>query len=82
MLATPNCTNVSTTILRLPLRSFWRADGDFLVNIFTPEQRRKYDLEKLWRKGEVLDVSDCLAGPEELPTEEHLSPSLDDWLDE
>jgi len=53
-----------------------------LVNIFSPEQRRKYNLEALWKKAEKLDISDCLIGHDSEPaTEEKDVKSLDDWLD-
>jgi ribosome-associated protein len=34
--------------------------GDMMVHIFSPEERENYDLETLWARGEVLDISDCL----------------------
>lgn len=57
--------------------------GDLLVNIFSPEQREKYNLEALWRHGEELDVSDCITGPETraLQSEDEAIPSLDNWID-
>lgn len=57
-------------------------DGDLLVNIFTPEQRERYNLEKLWANGEELDVSDCILGPENKQVEKVESEeSLDNWVD-
>lgn len=35
--------------------------GDLMVHIFSPEQRVNYNMESLWRKGEPLDISDCIA---------------------
>lgn len=29
--------------------------GDIIVNVFTAEQREKYDLEKMWTEGEHLN---------------------------
>jgi ribosome-associated protein len=38
--------------------------GDLMVHIFSPDQRANYNMESLWRKGERLDISDCLiTGP-------------------
>lgn len=52
-----------------------------MVNVFSPEQRANYNLEGLWKHGEELDISDCIAGPEQgPPAEETTSDSLDDWL--
>jgi ribosome-associated protein len=34
--------------------------GDMMVHIFSPEERKNYDLETLWARGEVLDIADCL----------------------
>ena len=31
---------------------------DFVVHIFTPDTREFYDLERLWRQGQRLDVRD------------------------
>lgn len=58
------------------------SDGDFLVNIFSPEQRSNYNLERLWRRAEVMDVSDCLVGRTEEPDVAVSDDSLDDWLGE
>lgn len=55
-------------------------DGDFLVNIFSPDQRRNYNLESLWKRAEVLDVSDCLLGEPEEAASQAPPTSLDDWL--
>lgn len=52
--------------------------GDLMVHVFSPEQRRNYNMEDLWRRGEVLDISDCLAGPEK--DEEEADDEDDDWL--
>lgn len=30
--------------------------GDIIVHLFTPEMREKYNLEELWKKGQVVDV--------------------------
>lgn len=64
------------------LFNFMSADGDILVNIFTPEQRQTYNLEKLWRRGEVVDVSDWLIGPRDDPNDKVVESSLDDWIGE
>lgn len=71
-----------TDILFCLTSNFSPIDGDFLVNIFSPEQRRNYNLEILWKKGEVLDVSDCLVGAPEEPEPVSKDSSLDDWLTE
>lgn len=55
--------------------------GDFMVNIFSPEQRANYDLESLWRHGEELDISDYITGPQiDADEDDVTSDSLDDWL--
>lgn len=39
-------------------------DGfDIMIHVFTPENRSKYSLEKLWRDAEELPVADLLAEP-------------------
>jgi ribosome-associated protein len=40
---------------------------DFVVHIFTPDTREFYDLERLWRQGKRLDVSETPAAEDELP---------------
>jgi ribosome-associated protein len=30
--------------------------GDVIIHLFTPEMREKYNLEDLWKKGQVVDV--------------------------
>lgn len=30
--------------------------GDIVIHLFTPEMREKYNLEDLWKKGQVVDV--------------------------
>lgn len=56
--------------------------GDILINVFSREQRESYNLEKLWQRGEVLDISDCLIGPDTTPRKEITENTLDDWLAE
>lgn len=60
---------------------FISADGDILVNIFSPIQRNNFNLERLWRNGEVLDISDCLREPEEQELHEDELESIDNWVD-
>ncbi|CAN8061329.1 unnamed protein product [Agarophyton chilense] len=56
--------------------------GDFMVNIFSAAQRRNYNLEALWKKGELLDVSDCImTKPDEKPAKTS-DAALDDWLNQ
>lgn len=63
------------------LSSFSCADGDMIVNIFTPEQRANYNLEGLWHEGEVADISDCLSEPSpEGEKSSSADDSLDDWV--
>lgn len=31
--------------------------SDFVIHLFIPELREKYDLEDVWRKGKVVDVN-------------------------
>lgn len=31
--------------------------GDLVVHLFTPELRERYELEKLWKEGTVIDVA-------------------------
>jgi ribosome-associated protein len=37
---------------------------DIMVHVFTPENRRKYALESLWKDAEELPLTDVLAAPE------------------
>lgn len=30
--------------------------GDFVIHLFIPDLREKYDLEELWQEGEIVDV--------------------------
>lgn len=53
-----------------------------MINIFSPAQRKNYNLEKLWGKAENIDISDWLAEPTEEPNPIPSAASLDDWLDE
>lgn len=34
--------------------------GSVVVHVFTPESRSYYDLDKLWRDGETVDISGLL----------------------
>jgi ribosome-associated protein len=34
--------------------------GDVLVHIFHEEQRRRYDLDGLWEKGELVELPQAL----------------------
>jgi ribosome-associated protein len=55
--------------------------GDLMVHIFSPEQRDSYDMESLWRKGERLDISDCLVtGPAGVIGAVDVDNEDDDWL--
>lgn len=60
--------------------------GDLMVHIFSPEQRVNYNMESLWRKGEPLDISDCVTGSSEgaeKPVQSITSDPVDDdddWL--
>ena len=38
--------------------------GEFIVHLFTPELREKYMLEKLWVKGQIVDVKIDTSKPE------------------
>ncbi len=38
--------------------------GDFVIHLFIPELREKYALEKLWKKGEIVDVKIDTVKPE------------------
>lgn len=53
-----------------------------MINIFTRKQRENYNLEGLWRDGEILDISNCIGKSEarqEAQTES--IESLDNWVD-
>lgn len=38
--------------------------GDFIIHLFISELREKYALEKLWKKGEIVDVQINTIRPE------------------
>lgn len=61
---------------------YWETVGDIIINVFSREQRESYNLEKLWQRGEVLDISDCLIGPDTTPREDITENTLEDWLAE
>lgn len=52
-----------------------------MVNIFSAEQRRNYNLESLWRRAEKMDISDCISEAAEEVTVDG-NESIDDWLGE
>lgn len=56
--------------------------GDLMVHVFSPEQRRNYNMEDLWRRGEILDISDCIVGPGVKDTDKGrvVDDEDDDWL--
>lgn len=56
--------------------------GDLMVHVFSPEQRKNYNMEDLWRRGEILDISDCLVGPGAKDADEDsaVDDEDDDWL--
>jgi ribosome-associated protein len=55
--------------------------GDLMVHVFSPEQRKNYNMEDLWRRGERLDISDCLIGPESaIEDVAVVDDEDDDWL--
>ncbi|KAI0567237.1 Protein Iojap/ribosomal silencing factor RsfS [Gracilaria domingensis] len=56
--------------------------GDFMVNIFSGAQRRNYNLETLWQKAELVDISDCIVSKSDEVTAEASGAALDDWLSE
>lgn len=58
---------------------FCISDGDFMVNVFSPEQRRNYNLESLWSRAEVMDISNFLIQRQDEP-QPSAHESLDDWL--
>lgn len=53
--------------------------GEMMVHVFSPEERSNYDMEGLWRRGERMDVSDCVTGPGE-KVEVEVDEVDDDWL--
>lgn len=56
--------------------------GDLMIHVFSPEQRKNYNMEDLWRRGEILDISDCLVGPggDDADEDRAVDDEDDDWL--
>lgn len=75
-------TNFECLFVLFSRGTLYKPDGDFLINIFSPEQRRNYNLEGLWSRAEVMDLSDFLVQREGKSEPEAPVNSLDDWLEE
>jgi ribosome-associated protein len=60
--------------------------GSFIVHVFSEQARRYYDLERLWRSGEKLEIPDLPEGaaPQAVrdSSEEHRSSGLEHFSDE
>lgn len=56
--------------------------GDMMVHVFLPDEREFYDLESLWKKGEVVDISKFLSGADSDKDDDkdEDDESLDDWI--
>jgi ribosome-associated protein len=49
--------------------------GDVMVHVMTPKSRLFYDIEGIWKKGEVLDLSEILVPNNSLGSDDGLSVS-------